>query len=245
MPFDVSKLSGNSNSPPSPIIGAVKVNKPFVYRDANYETAAWWEDREAQVGVHPVYLTRSYHHPKNLVIRAEIKAKVVDDYFPGLWGGVRISNEPYKPKHLGEDRTVYQGIEVLDAIERTGNSPGSDLDWFIHPSWWKVFTDEAEAELREDYRRLPEFWNEWDRLDPKTFKNRMGDRWQFDDEFRSKVGMIAHFGGLLEKWARRLEKINWRAQYHKPGGQYDTEYQRNNFAQNTEWAKAIPIQLNQ
>lgn len=245
MPFDVSKLSGNSNNPPSPIIGAVKVNKPFVYHDASYETAAWWEDREALVGVHPVYLTRSYHHPKNLVIRAEIKAKVVDDYFPGLWGGVAISREPYKPKHVGEDRTILQGIEVLDAIERTGNSPGNDLDWFIHPSWWQVFTDEAESELREDYRRLPEFWSEWDRLDPASFKAKMNGRWGFDDEFRSKVGMIAHFGGLLEKWARRLEKINWQAQYHKAGSAYDTPYQRENFAKNTEWANAIPFQVNQ
>ena len=245
MPFDVSKLSGNSNNPPSPIIGAVKVNKPFVYHDASYETAAWWEDREATVGVHPVYLTRNYHHPKNLMLKAEIQAKVVDDYFPGLWGGMPISREPYKPKHVGEPRVIHKAIEVLEAIERTGNSPGSDLDWFIHPSWWRVFTDEAEAELREDYRRLPEFWNEWDRLDPTTFKNRMEGRWGFDDEFRSKVGMIAHFGSLLEKWSRRLEKINWQMQYHKAGSAYDTPYQRENFAKNTEWANAIPFQVNQ
>lgn len=245
MAFDVSKLSGNSNNPPSPIIGAVKVNKPFTFRDSSYETAAWWEERTALEGVHPVFLTRSYHHPKNLMIVAEIGAKVTDDYFPGLWGGMLISREPYKPKHIGESRIIRQNIEVLDAIQRTGNSPGSDLDWFIHPSWWKVFTDEAEAELREDYRRLPEFWNEWDQLDPATFKTKMDGRWHFDDEFRSKVGMIAHFGSLLEKWSRRIEKINWHYQYHKVGGKYDTEYQRNNFAQNTEWTKAIPIQLNQ
>lgn len=242
MPFDVSKLSGNSNSPAAPIIGAVKVNKPFIYHDNHYETAAWWEDRESLVGVHPVYLGRDYNYPKNLHIKAEIKAKVVNDYFPALWGGVRIGNEPYQPKHIGEDRIIHHGIEVLDAIERTGNSPGSDLDWFIHPSWWKVFTDEAEAELRESYRRLPEFWDAWDKLSPDTFKEKRD--WNFDDDFRSKVGMIAHFGTSLDKWARRIEKINWRSQYHKVGGRYDTEYQRNNFAQNTEWTKAIPIQLN-
>jgi hypothetical protein len=230
--FDVTKITHKSRI----LVGAVQVNKPFIYHDASYECAAWWEDREAQTGVYPVYLSRRYHHPKHLTITAHIKAKVVDDYFPGLWGGI-----PYKPKHIGEERIIRQGIEVVDAIERTGNSPGSDLDWFIHPSWWKVFTDEAEAELRENYRRLSEFWNEWNNLDPQTFKAKMDGRWEFDDEFRSKIGMIAHFGGHLEKWARRIEKINWCSQYHKVGGKYDTEYQRNNFAQNTEWTKALEI----
>jgi hypothetical protein len=239
--FDVSKVTHESRI----LIGAVKVNKPFVYHDASYECAAWWEDREACEGVHPVYLSRAYHSPKLLTITAHIKAKVVDDYFPGLWCGNLISREPYKPKHIGEERTIYQGIEVVDAIERTGNSPGSDLDWFIHPSWWKVFTDEALAELNEDYRRLPEFWDAWDKLDPSTFHTKMDGRWKFDDEYRSKIGMVAYFGNLLEKWARRIEKINWRAQYHKPGSSYDTEYQRNNFASNTEWAKAIPIQVHE
>lgn len=240
MTFDVSKVTHESRI----LIGAVQVNKPFIFHDASYECAAWWEDREAQWGAHPVYLNRSYHHPKLLTITAHIKAKVVNDYFPGLWGGVRISNEPYVPKHIGEERTIYHGIEVVDAIERTGNSPGSDLDWFIHPSWWKVFTDEALAELKEDYRRLPEFWEAWDKLNPQSFHS-MVRGWGFDDEFRSKVGMIAHFGSLLEKWARRIEKINWRAQYHTPGSSYDTEYQRNNFAQNTEWTKGIQVQVNE
>ncbi len=244
MTFDVSKVTHESRI----LIGAVKVNKPFIFHDASYECAAWWEDREAERGVHPVYLSREYHSPKLLTIKAHIKAKVVDDYFPALWGGVAVSNKPYEPKHVGQERTIYQGIEVVDAIERTGNSPGSDLDWFIHPSWWKVFLDEAEAELREDYRRLPEFWEQWNKLDPERFYPKsLGNfdkSWQFDDEFRSRVGMIAHFGSLLEKWARRIEKINWHSQYHKVGGRYDTPYQRDLFAKNTEWSKAIPIQVN-
>jgi len=241
MTFDLSKVNHESRI----LIGAVQVNKPYIHHYAGYECAAWWEDREAEAGVHPVYLSRSYHSPKHLTITAHIKAKVVNDYFPALWGGVRVSNEPYKPKHLGEERTIYHGIEVVDAIERTGNSPGSDLDWFIHPSWWQVFTDEALAELKEDYRRLPEFWEAWDKLDPTTFHPRKGERWSFDDEYRSKVGMVAYFGGLMEKWARRIEKINWRAQYHKKESSYNTAYQRDNFAKNTEWTQTIPIQINE
>lgn len=245
MTFNASALTGNDNIDKRPIIGAVKVNKPFKYTDRSYECAAWWEERTALEGVHPVYLGRAYHSPKLLTITAHIKAKVTDDYFPGLWGGMPISREPYKPKHIGEERTIYQGIEVVDAIERTGNSPGSDLDWFIDPSWWKVFLNEAESELREDFRRLPEFWQAWDQLDPSKFHRNPKERWTFDDEYRSKVGMIAYFGSLLEKWARRIEKINWQAQYHTPGNSYDTEYQRKNFAGNTEWTKAIPIRVNE
>lgn len=246
MAIDFKSLADNGLSI---LIGAVQVNKTFTYHNNHYECAAWWEDQEAQLGVHPVYLERAYNYPKHLHLAAKIKAKVTNDWFPGLWGGVRISNEPYVPKHVGEERTIRHGIEVLDAIERTGNSPGSDLDWFIHPSWWRIFSEEAIAELREDYRRLPEFWAPWDKLDTdgeKAFrasKSQQDLRWGFDDEYRSKVGMIAHFGMNLEKWARRIEKINWRAQYHKVGGSYDTAYQRDNFAKNTEWAKAIPIQV--
>jgi hypothetical protein len=240
MAFDIKSLTGNTPHDKRPIIGAVKVNKPFVYHDASYECAAWWEDREAQLGVHPVYLGRSYHHPKNLTITAHISAKVVNDYFPGLWCGNLISREPYKPKHIGEERTIYKGIEVVEAIQSTGNSPDGDIDWFIHPSWWPVFLDEALAEMREDYRRLPEFWSEWDSLKKESFHPKMDGRWQFDDEFRSKVGMIAHFGSLLEKWARRIEKINWHSsRWHEP-----SSYMQELHAKNTEWAKAIPILLN-
>jgi len=246
MAIDFKSLADNGLSI---LIGAVQVNKTFTYHNNHFETAAWWEDQEAQLGVHPVYLERAYNYPKHLHLTAKIKAKVTNDWFPGLWGGVRISNEPYVPKHIGEERIIRQGIEVLDAIERTGNSPGSDLDWFIHPSWWRIFTEEAITNLREDYRRLPEFWAPWDKLDTdgeKAFQPRQSQRdlrWSFDDEYRSKVGMIAHFGSNLEKWARRIEKINWRAQYHKPGSSYDTPYQRDNFAKNTEWTKSIQIQV--
>lgn len=245
MAIDYKSLADNGLSI---LIGAVQVNKTFIYHDNHFETAAWWEDHEAQLGVHPVYLTREYNYPKHLKLTAQIKAKVVGDYFPGLWGGVPISREPYQPKHIGEERIIRQGIEVLEAIERTGNSPGSDLDWFIHPSWWRIFTEEAIFHLREDYRRLPEFWEPWDKLDqdPGSYvpsKSHKDMRWGFDDEYRSKVGMIAHFGKNLETWARRIEKINWRYQYHKPGSSYDTAYQRENFAKNIEWTKAIQVQV--
>jgi len=241
MAFNIESLTGDSRNDKPIIIGAVKVNKPFQYHNNGYECAAWYEDHQAKVGVHPVYLGRSYHYPKNLTITGQIEAEVVNDYFAGLWGGVAISKEPYKPKHIGESRIIRQGIEVVEAIERTGNSPDGDINWFIDPSWWPVFMEEAVKELREDYRRLPEFWDAWDGLNKDTFHPRMEGRWKFDDEFRSKVGMVAHFGSLLDKWARRIEKINWNTSRFSDGSSYMQEL----YAKNTEWSKAIPIQVNQ
>jgi hypothetical protein len=245
--FDAKTLTGQNLK--GPIIGAVQVNRTFRYHKADYECAAWWEDHEAILGVHPVYLGRNYHSPKDLTITAEVRAKVVNDYFPALWGGVAVSNKPYEAKHIGESRVIRTGIDVIDAIQRTGNSPGYDapgqMDWFIHPSWWKVFADEALANLKDCYRALPDYWQAFEALDESTFVPKLDGRYGFDMEYRSKVGMIAHFGSLLEKWSRRLEKINWHSQYHIPGGKNDTAYQRDNFAKNTGWAKAIPIQVNE
>lgn len=242
--FDIKSLTGNTARENLPLIGAVKVNKTFKFTDRSYECAAWWEEREAQIGTYPVFMARQYHSPNHLYIVANIAAKVTDDYFPGLWGGVAISNEPYKPKHVGEARIIHKQVEVEEAIQDTGISPGNDLDWFIHPSWWEVFAQEAQQQLQEAYEGIDHFWEKWASLDKKAWKPEpyQADlRWKFDDEYRSRVGMVAHFGGEIEKWARRLEKINWHASYHNR----DSDYQRENFAKNTEWAKAIFIRVNQ
>lgn len=245
--FDPKTL--NRQNTKGPIIGAVYVHTPFRHHKADYECAAWWEDHEAITGAHPVYIGRSYHSPELLTITAEIKAKVVNDYFPALWGGVAVSREPYKPKHIGEERIIRSSVDIVDAIQRTGNSPGSPgtnhLDWFIHPSWWKVFADEALQELQEDVRRFPEWWSAFANLKEEGFVSRFGKDHRFDDEYRSKVGMVAYYGSLFEKWGRRLEKINWHSQYHIKDGRYDTAYQRDLYAKNTEWTKTVPIQINE
>lgn len=250
MTFDVQSLTGTyENRSKRPIIGAVQVHTAFRYHKADYECAAWWEDHEAITGVHPVYLSRNYHSPKDLTITAEISARVVNDYFPALWGGVSVSSKPYEPKHLGEKRTILSSVDPIKAIESTGNSPGNagsnHLDWFIHPSWWKLFADEALDNLQDAYKSFPNWWMQFATLKKEGFQTKLDGRYQFDDEYRSRVGMIAHFGGLFEKWARRLEKINWHSQYHIPGGRYDTDYQRKLHISNTEWSKAIPIQVNE
>jgi hypothetical protein len=242
--FDLSKFTDKSNKI---IVGAVRINKTFVYHKQDYEVAAWWENQEAQLGVHPVYLYREHLAPNALGLVAHINAKVVNDYFPGLWGGVPISREPYQPKSVGQDRTIYHKLDIVKAIEATGNSPGEEKDIFIHPSWWPVFIEEAEAELRKDFATFPKFYNEWNELKRETFEERnIGySIWTFENEYQSKVGMIAHFGGVFEKWARRAEKIAWQIDYHRPGSRHDTEHNRHCFKNNTEWAKAISMQANE
>ncbi len=71
------------------IIGAVRVNKPQKYTDKNYECAAWWETRLSETGIFAVKLGQSYFSPWHLHAYADIDAKVIDDYFPALFGGVK------------------------------------------------------------------------------------------------------------------------------------------------------------
>lgn len=218
------------------LVGAVQVNKSFVYTEHNYECAAWWEERTSDTGVFPVYLTRSYSYPKNLLLTAHIEGKVTNDYFPALWGGVSLSNKPYTPKNLGQKRTILHSVSVEEAIEKTGNSPGADFDWFILPAWWYMFVNEANAELKRAYESLPEYWEEFQSLSPESFRNDMFGC-DYAEGYRSRISMVAHFGKTLEKWARRLEKISYCSQYWRRSSD-DGKL----FSNNTAWAKALKIE---
>ncbi len=236
MKFNPNSLTGNDKINDSPIIGAIKVNKLFTYHNNNYEVAAWWQDEEAQLGVYPVRLRRSHLHPKHLFAYAAIPGKIVDDNFPALWGGIAISNEPYKCKNKGEQTIIHHRMNILEAIKNSGVIPGRDIDVFIHGSWWPIIVDEAMTELKRAYSILPEYWDRFDALDKNTFKD-IGN-WDFDSELRSRIGMVAHMGGEIEKWARCIEEIN-RLQG------YRSQYWNDLHANNTEWTKEIEIQINE
>lgn len=232
MKFDLATFTGSDRI----VVGAFKVNKPFKHENRSYECAAWRETTETCVGVYPVVLGRSSHYPKHLTLTAEIKSVVIDDYFPSLWGGVSISNEPYKPKHLGENRMLRHGLDIVQSIERTGNIPDGDCNVFINPHWWSVFLQEVEIELKETHLRLPEFWDAYVGLDKENFKpNRNGLSWSFCDEVRSKIRMVAHIGMNMELWARRIDKIIQAMQrINDP-----SEYMKGLFKKNTEWSKEL------
>jgi len=221
------------------IVGAVKVNKPFVYHNASYECAAWWQDEEAQLGAHPLYLQRQYHSPNNLELVADIKGKVVSDYFPGLWGGVAISNKPYVPRHVGEETCIRKRIEIDDAVRSTGSSPGNDLDVFFKPDWWVVVKNEATNELAKTYRRLPEFWAEYANLNKENFVPSR-DGHSFSSEQEWKLGMVGYFGERLSKWARRLQLISRHEGYRGMNGERSI-ISHEMYHDNVKWANEVQI----
>lgn len=216
------------------VVGAVKVNKPFEYVNNNFEVAAWSETHLARQGVYPLVMETAYHSPYQLKLTAEIGANVTHDYFPALWGGVAIGET--KPKHIGEERIIRKAIEINEAIQSYGNTPDGDLNIWLAPEWWQTIQEEAERELAEAYRRLPEFWAQYAGLDQKTFVPSMEGRWDFRMERDSKLSMVAHFGEQLDKWARRLQLLA------RHQGYMQDAYFHQLHVKNTEWAKAIPIQ---
>ncbi len=203
-----------------PVIGAVLINKPITYQKL-FECAAWYETHEAVCGVYPVQLKRHHLSPHHLYVGAEVAAKVTDDYFPSLWGGVAVGNKPYKAKHIGEDRIIHHSSNFVEAIRVTGQTPSSPVCWFIDPSWWPVALEEAEKDLKEAYERLPEFWAEYQKG---------------EDKFISKVGMIGHFGEILNKKARDIQEIKRQIGY-----QADPYFQSLR-VKNTEWTSSVTIQ---
>lgn len=199
------------------LVGAVQVNKPFVYHKADYECAAWYEDQEAEVGVYPVYLTKNYHSPHNLILSAEIGAKVKDDYFPSLWAGNPIAGTKLQ-KRIGESRIIRHGLDVEKAIEATGTIPGSAIDTYIDPIWWNTFLLEAFAELNNTYIYLPQCWS---------------DYLNGDDQYNSKVGQVRYCGREIERWANRILVIKGAMKNEAD------EYFHRLHVENSKWAAHI------
>ena len=203
-----------------PIIGAVLVNKAFVEHYDRYECPAWWEDRQAIPGVYPVRLQKSDYVPHYYQAVAEISARVVDDYFPALWGGVAVSSKPYQSKYIGQSRTILQGKKLVEAIKLTGNIPTDDVCWYIDCNWWQVAYEEAQKDLTEAYERLPEFW--------KAYQ-------AGEDEFCSRVRMVAHFGKILHERGLEIEELTRCMKY------WQDSYFHRLYTENTAWAKVIEI----
>jgi hypothetical protein len=124
-------------------------------------------------------------------------------------------------------------LDIVQSIGRTGNSPNNDCDVFINPIWWSVFLQEAETKLKETHRRLPEFWDAYIDLREEAYVPH--HERTFEDEKSARVGMVAHMGMNLEKWALRIEKITWAIQHWND----PSEYMQGLLKKNTEWAKAL------
>lgn len=196
------------------IVGAIRINKPYKDVNKSYECAAWWEEREVKPGIYE--LSVGYQNPHDIDpefrLFAKADAVVTDDYFPALWGGVSVSNKPYKPKHVGESRQVSVGCNPFEAIDHTGHSPIYDNDVFVNPQWWREFLKDAERRLEKAYKDLPIFWEQY----------KSGE---------SEVGIVGHFGRLLKKYSKQIAIIEWEIQQHK------NQYNIDRYNENTVWAR--------
>lgn len=102
------------------IVGTVTLNREYAFRDASYETAAWW--REIRCGPQTVPIT-AYDVEKGRVggsVYAGFSGAVVEDYFPSLWGGVPVSSKPYDTRqHAGQQAEArwscyaYEFVKLL------------------------------------------------------------------------------------------------------------------------------------
>jgi hypothetical protein len=199
-------------------VGFVKINKPIVYTDRGYETAAWWEERTSITGVYSLFLQKKDQYSNDYNVVANIPATVSDDYFPALWGGVAISNEPYKSKNIGKPSLAIKvSSDLVVAIDKTGISPGYDIDWYVNPELWELVIKDREDQLNNSYNELPEWWTDY----------KSGD-----DKYHSKVSIIAHFGEKLTKYSREIELLYRRHGYLKEMSEMLRELHKNN----TAWA---------
>jgi len=194
----------------------VQVNKTWKHDKRDFECAAWREEWETVKGVYPITLEADRYGALSLI--AKIGAVVIDDYFPSLWGGMPVSNKPYVPKHLGAARELRITIDIAEAIECTSNSPGNDKDLFIDKKHWGALISEAEASLKRLYSELPSWWDKYAAS---------------EDEYDSRVGMVAHVANEIVVVAKDIQKMNRQLKYQTE----KSDMWRGYYVSNTAWAR--------
>lgn len=199
------------------VVGYIKVNESWVHHNNSFETAAWWEDSKIETGVYPLILTENYHQPKDLRLISKLKSIVVDDYFPALWGGVSVSNQPYVAKNIGQSRNVTKSFEILECMQMTGNSPCSKIDMCLNPFLWQAFINAARDSL-ESYRNIyNEYVKEYDDCG--------------DGEYDTNLNMIAYSSEQMNKLVRGISEMK------RCMKNMDNDYLFNLYGKNTDWIK--------
>jgi hypothetical protein len=174
-------------------IGFVNINKPIEYCNRSYETACWRQDSISATGVFPLILRKKDKYSSDYIVVASIPATITDDYFPSLWCGVAISNTPYVCKSVGNKCSDIKFLQdLVSAIENTGTSPGNDFDIYVNPEIWDDVIKDRKDALEAAYNMLPKYYDEYV---------------AGDDQFQSRVGMIAHFGEMLVRYPREIQVV--------------------------------------
>lgn len=127
------------------------LDQPYVYVRADYECAAWWEEHTTEAGefVAKFVPRKETHMERAACLVVEVPAKVTNDYFGALWCGVSVSKEPYKPKHVGEARTVKLVFPIDQFVY--------DARFKLTEQNYTVLCEMARKELAKDYT----WYNEW------------------------------------------------------------------------------------
>jgi hypothetical protein len=199
------------------VVGYIQINKNWIHHNSSFECAAWWEDSQIEGGVYPLALMESRYAPYDLYLSAKLNAVVVDDFFPALWAGSPISNTR-SPKNVGGHRHIFHRVDIVDAIDRTGHSPGSDIDYCVHPFMVDAFIDAARDSMSSYQSLMNEYWNTYQK--------------EGDGNYCSNLSMVSHcaanvaaLGKAIQTMLRRQENFN-----------QSSDYMRQLYANNTSWA---------
>lgn len=201
-------------------VGYLQVNESWVNHNNSYECAAWWEDSKIVKGVYPLTLERNTFAPYNLYLMAKLESVVVDDFFPALWGGVRVSDKPYVAKNIGEKRTIHHRIDIVNAVEQTGNTPGSKIDICINPMIIDALIKAARQSLNSYQEIFNKYW-----VDYKLYG---------DGNYASNLSMVSHCAENMSALGRAIENMLSRRKYFAEA----SDYMRDNYVKNTAWTVA-------
>lgn len=79
------------------LVGHLCLKEPKEFVN-HFECAAWWERVLVESGEHPVY----EYDGQPGIYYVSISGVIQEDYFPTLWGGVRVGKPYDTKKHAGK-----------------------------------------------------------------------------------------------------------------------------------------------
>lgn len=192
------------------VMGYYKHNgpSPIVNTRRDFESANYSETTEVPVGVYPIYAGWN-HYGRNGgqgTLYVEFKGVVTKDYFPSSLAGV-VYTQP-ESKHKGEERIVTNTLEVVSAIEKTGNTPnksykeGEEIkpDIYINPKYYPDILEFYQNQLKEDTAYM---------------QTVIADK---DKPLLEKANTLKYAAGCISYTASAVETISKSIEYQKTPG---------------------------
>ena len=197
----------------------------------DFETASYTETTQIPPGIYPIYPGWSAYSGSGgeASLYVEFKSTVSHDFFPSSFGGVMIGDA--KPKHVGEPRTVYKSVDLIDGIKRTGNSPNKtpnadgeiSPDIYINPKCWEDIAKYYEEKLEKDLEYIEKCIKDF-RSEP--------------DNKESRTGTLRYCAGCIDRTSKILETV-YHCQSYQKNPTFIKLHERN-----TEWIpKEAPVKV--